>query len=107
MPNATIYIRGENWDKWQKVADKSLWVNTLLANSDDTSKYGVISQTPVGPTVTVLSETLKPESFIPKPPDPDLGYPCCNKRTPCKHWQWNSDKQLYINTLTGKEREPD
>lgn len=33
--------------------------------------------------------------------------PCCAKAKPCPHWQWSSDKQLHINTLSGREREAD
>lgn len=61
---ANIYIRKENEAKWAAVADKSEWVNALLANSDDTSNYGKTIKTPVGPMVTVLSETL-PELPVP------------------------------------------
>jgi hypothetical protein len=34
------------------------------------------------------------------------GLPCCSKRSPCKHWQWNDMKQLYVNSISGEEREP-
>lgn len=32
------------------------------------------------------------------------GLPCCSKRTPCQHWQWNGDVEAYINTRTGEEK---
>lgn len=57
---ANIYIRRENEEKWEKVADKSKWINALLANSGDTSGYGAVKDSPVGPMITVLSDELPP-----------------------------------------------
>lgn len=57
--NTTLYIRKENEEKWNKIPDKSNWVNTLLENSDDTSRYGIERPTPVGPVVEVLNEEVK------------------------------------------------
>ena len=42
--------------------------------------------------------------FVPKPPDPILGYPCCQLKRPCKHWVWDSGLECYENTLTGEQR---
>lgn len=91
--------------KWLAVANKSEWINALLKSSDNVSEYGATKPSPVGPLVTVLSETVPEEKFVPRPPDPETGYPCCTKARPCKHWQWDGNKSAYINTLTGKERE--
>lgn len=33
--------------------------------------------------------------------------PCCEKRTPCKHWVWSEDQQVYTNTLSNRERQPE
>lgn len=43
--------------------------------------------------------------FVPKPPDPELGYPCCQGNSPCKHWAWNDIDTVWKNTLTGKTRD--
>lgn len=32
--------------------------------------------------------------------------PCCEGKKPCKHWAWQ-DSGIYINTLSGREREAD
>jgi hypothetical protein len=45
------------------------------------------------------------DTFVPKPPDPELGYPCCQKNSPCKHWVWDGVEGLWKNTLTLKTRE--
>lgn len=58
MPRVNIFIRKANEDKWNNIPDKSNWVNTLLENSGDTSRYGVERETPVGPVVEVLSENI-------------------------------------------------
>jgi hypothetical protein len=44
------------------------------------------------------------DAFVPKPPDPEYGYPCCRGRSPCKHWVWNDMDSLWTNTLTGATR---
>lgn len=44
------------------------------------------------------------QPFVPKPPDPILGYPCCQMKRPCKHWIWDSGLQEYENSLTGEHR---
>lgn len=44
-------------------------------------------------------------AFVPKPPDPETGYPCCTKQAPCKHWIFNGAESHWKNELTGKTRE--
>jgi hypothetical protein len=41
-------------------------------------------------------------TFVPTAPDPETGYPCCTKKTPCKHWVFDGTKDAYVNSLTGK-----
>lgn len=48
---------------------------------------------------------IKGADFVPKPPDPELGYPCCSGRSPCKHWVFNELESIWTNSLTGKTRE--
>jgi hypothetical protein len=43
--------------------------------------------------------------FVPQPPNPDTGYPCCTKQTPCKHWIFNGAECQWKNELTGNTRE--
>ena len=42
------------------------------------------------------------EVFTPSAPTA-LGYPCCSKASPCKHWTF--DDGCWTNTLTGAIRE--
>lgn len=54
-----------------------------------------------------VSSDVRPDvqgAFVPRPPDPETGYPCCEKSTPCKHWQWDSSLAGWVNSLTGKTR---
>ena len=55
-----IFIRKENEDKWLRIANKSNWVNTILSNSDDTSSWGEVRETPAGRMTTVLTEEVTP-----------------------------------------------
>lgn len=53
MPDVKVYIRAENVDKWNSIASKADWINTLLKNAD----YTKTIYTPVGPAVVALTET--------------------------------------------------
>lgn len=53
-----IYIRKENQEKWKAIPNKSEWVNALLQNSDDTSRYGTTIDIPAAPSTVVLSQEV-------------------------------------------------
>lgn len=59
--------------------------------------------------VIELKESLKQSpqtnTFVPKPPDPEKGYPCCSGRSPCKHWVWDNVDTVWKNTITGLTRD--
>ncbi len=106
----TIYIRKENQEFWESLEDKSNFVNALLSKERSGNQLGHEN---VGRLQDELIKRKKsvPEipgvvkGFVPKPPDPETGYPCCVKKTRCKHWQWDGDNQHWVNVLTGKTRE--
>jgi hypothetical protein len=54
--------------------------------------------------VTNIPNITTGNTFVPKPPDPEYGYPCCKGRSPCKHWTWDEITSLWTNTLTGATR---
>ena len=56
------------------------------------------------PVVTAQSLPSK-NNFVPKAPDPNTGYPCCQNNNPCKHWTWDTVDTVWKNSLTGKIRE--
>lgn len=45
--------------------------------------------------------------FVPGPPDPIKGYPCCEMASPCKHWIFDGLGSTYMNTLTGELKDLD
>jgi hypothetical protein len=110
MPDVKVYIRTEDLDTWNSIEKKSEFIHNALNN---------IVSVPVAPPrgappkiERISSETTisipgvsKGSDFVPKPPDPETGYPCCLGKRPCKHWVWNGDISAYVNSLTGKERE--
>lgn len=55
-----------------------------------------------GSTAYISSPVNAP--FVPRPPDPTTGYPCCSKATPCKHWTFDGTDDVWTNTLTGATR---
>lgn len=112
----------------EKQSNKSQYIEDLIISGDTwvpeaESKAGLSKEEvldlikaylPMGPSVPNNSTTLVPNSipglttgaaFVPKPPDPDKGYPCCSGRTPCKHWIWDDMHTEWKNSLTGKTRE--
>ncbi len=54
---------------------------------------------------TINHTPPKPEVFTPLPPDPQIGYPCCQGVKPCKHWVWDEVNVLWRNSLTQATRE--
>lgn len=101
------------------MANKSEWINTILANSSDTSDYGRRIDTPVGETVSVLSEEVPEKEDDPnykqfqkdysqpgiRPPHPVYGYPCCHKEIPCKHWHYREIEGDWYNELTKEAKD--
>lgn len=64
-------------------------------------KLGKLPQVqPVDPLDALASQV-----FVPRPPDPLKGYPCCEGKSPCKHWVWDSGLAVYSNSITGAKRE--
>jgi hypothetical protein len=112
----TIYIRKENEDKWKELGkDRSKFVNEALAGNVELVEsmqilevQKVLNEAPVpqaGRYVLDSEGTVHgptKEAFVPKAPDPVMGYPCCMKKAPCKHWKWDGVTESYINELTGE-----
>lgn len=98
----TIYIRKDNEERWNSITDKSAWVNAYLSKSPPNS---IVDKMNLEPRPMSVPGVVKGSEFVPRPPDPETGYPCCLGKRPCKHWQWDGNLSAYINSLTGKERE--
>lgn len=71
-----------------------------LSSSGRTSGFdpGNVGSIPAEPAKTQST------AFVPRPPDPETGYPCCQQSRPCKHWKWNDIDTVWENELTGKQR---
>jgi len=88
MPQVTVYIREDDLEAWRAIEKKSEFIHQALRGQEL--------------EVPLVKEVLKePEVFVPKAPDPVTGYPCCLKSNPCKHWSYDGNKQMWINSLTG------
>lgn len=91
-----IWIRKENEEAWGSLKNKSAFVNNALKSIEPRLKPDA------GPgEVIAFKGSIK---------DPQIdGFPleraCCLSTTRCVHWQFNQDKQIYINSLSGRERE--
>lgn len=113
MPTISIFIRKDDLPKWQAIPNKSEWLhNALVANPvNDIVQAGrealkQAESTLKDADLKGLGPITQPQPFVPKPPDPELGYPCCQSRTyRCKHWEWDGTRGNWVNTLTGKELE--
>lgn len=88
-----VHIKDSTYNKLKELADAgyrsiSAQIDMLL----DDKPAPVVSAAPV-----------VPEPFVPRPPDPITGYPCClNRVKRCKHWQWDNAQVAWSNTLTGE-----
>lgn len=100
MPQVTVYVREEDLPKWKALEKKSEFLHHALNGNVHS-----VSTTP-SPNRPFPEKPSIEQPFIPKPPDPETGYPCClNERKPCKHWLFDGDDQVWVNSLTGKTRE--
>jgi len=73
-------------------------LEALLA---DIKQSPVVAQPPqpLSPAYQSSSE------FVPKPPNPLTGYPCCERPAPCKHWAWDDSVPAWKNSITGATRD--
>lgn len=82
MPQVTVYVRAEDFDKWKTIQAKSQFMHEALSNVHLGAKRG---------------------SFVSEEPDPEYGYPCCqDTMNPCRHWVWIGEEGIWRNKLTGK-----
>jgi len=110
MPTVSVFIRRDDLDKWKSLPNKSQAIHDMLAHTivhyDEVGTVGDVEGVVVDDikkaTGLVMQST---PSFIPSPPDPELGYPCCQKNKPCKHWKFDDLNGQWVNELTGKVRE--
>ena len=100
MPTISVFIRKEDVSKWKALSNKSEFLHNALSGVVLHKKSEAYKK--ASPNEVTLTTP-----FAPRPPDPEMGYPCCTKARPCKHWQWDGNRSVYVNSLTNKEREAD
>lgn len=117
MKVLTIRLPDELGDMLDTVPNKSDFIRTAIEkafndNEDYSDKYvtraqvlDLIRQELGNTTATLPAAITKGSEFVPRPPDPETGYPCCLGRSPCKHWLWDDIETVWKNTLTGKTRD--
>ena len=84
---------------------KNISVPRVKATKEEA--FDIIQKNYIEPKLneTITKVTSRGEAFVPKPPDPETGYPCCTKDKPCKHWTFDGTTSSWVNTITGKTRE--
>jgi hypothetical protein len=90
---ATIYIRPEDEEAWKNIPNKSQWVHEGLSTGFVTVPA---KNTPVATQHTPIPAG-EPNSHLP--------LACCTLKDPCKHWFYNSNRQVWKNKISGEERE--
>ncbi len=121
MPHANVWIRKEDWELWEPITNKAAFVHAAL--NDDHYYWFIREDDEVHPAIKKndIKESIEDVPVIKgqmdkfnkawseikpsKAPDPELGYPCCTKQKPCKHWAYDGNQGLWVNELTGKTRE--
>lgn len=82
--------------------DRGTSADPINFGAPDFGEAAIAEATPHSQVEEKLSAP-KDDVFVPRPPDPETGYPCCQQNKPCKHWQWDTyTGEGYVNTLTGK-----
>lgn len=96
-----IWIRKENEEKWEAVADKSDWVNRKISEDD-----AIIISASMGPTPVARSKeiTLGGKDVTEKV-QLGLERACCLANKPCQHWSFTGDH--WLNSLSGRVKEID
>jgi hypothetical protein len=84
-----------------RLSEEAIQILDLQDNATQFIEDLILGKAPSTPGVAPGVAT---EVFVPKPPDPETGYPCCQRKSPCRHWQWSSDKEAWVNTLTGASK---
>lgn len=96
MGRVNIYIRDSDIDTWRVIPNKSEWLHQMLS--------GTLTEKKLDEAAAHIDAVAT--KFVPKPPDPNTGYPCCQSATHrCKHWVWDTNEAIYRNTLTNKTME--
>jgi len=96
--NYTLYI---NQLEFADEDNKSGLVNMLLA------RHYAQTHNPVKDIVEKAAPKVESQwAEVGAKIQPNAEQFCCSKNTPCRHWQWNYDKEAYVNSISGRIKEP-
>lgn len=85
MPTISLYIKNEDYAAWLAIENRSEWIHLALSeNSVNTVIDRAVES-------DALSNVKREKS-------------CCKSKQ-CEHWQWDMDKGLSVNVLSGREVE--
>lgn len=111
MPQVTVYIREGDVEKWKSIEKKAEFIHYALAtvSSEGIKMHKEVFKKELSPgaqdTINAVKRMELDAPFVPRPPAPLTGYPCCQRAKPCKHWIFDGINSLWKNELTGKVRE--
>lgn len=100
LSEEAILIADESGNRSEYI--EQLILSKDLGSPEPTAGGGVSRQE----VLDLIKTHLAPkDTFTPSAPDPELGYPCCQKTVPCKHWAWDGMEGLWKNSLTNRTKE--
>jgi hypothetical protein len=111
MKKLLLSLPDELMAELDKVSNKSEFARQAIkqALTGETNKPNIdLSNYPTFSDVERMIESklrVQPSNtFVPQPPNPLTGYPCCQKNNPCKHWVYDALDESYTNSITNKKR---
>lgn len=100
MPNFTIYIKKDDLDRWKALENKSEFISNALNRVPipNYKKTPSVAPRRVGPPASWQTARIETK-------DPEKGYPCCQSKKRCKHWEWDSGEASWLNSITGEVKD--
>lgn len=93
--NHTIYIAAAVKEDFERETNKSGLVNDLLLRH-----YG---KAPSSEQKHYPKRLGQDATLVPLASE-NLERACCLGKIPCKHWSFVADRQVYVNSLSGREK---
>ena len=71
------------------------------------SKKNTSEATPQGTGRKVAGGRGAKDTFTPADNPEPLEQNCCRGKQPCKHWSYEANEMMYVNSLSGRRKEPE
>lgn len=108
MPRRDIWVRKEDVEVFDAIADKPAWLHSAIHNE-------VLMKEQFGERLTPAEDKVAERISNEMRKQHDDEYlegdewpsekPCCKLKNPCKHWIWVGESSAYVNTLSGQHRQ--